>query len=373
MIYHVLPGNCEHLVPAIIVLLKEHTDGGADSQFLIFCTDVQNERKYESCLEKGAKIVFLRSPQDLASIVGAMDRRDSLVLHSILHGRLWDFLFRRPRLCRQAAWVAWGGDFHYDGFLRPRGLRQRLRRWKRGVVARRLRAICTLVPGDYDLIAASLGCAGNYFRVSYSLHSLLQQKTPSQWFDPASAERPLRVLVGNSAAPTNRHVPVLEALAPHRQENMEIWCPLSYAEGDPAYATQVVERGREVLGDRFKPMMELMPKEQYAAFLDSIDILVFNHSRQQGLFNLNYMLFQGKKVFLRPETTTYAMLKELGIEVGDTDSIATLSFREFASMEPSARQRNIELAQQHLSMECAADQWNRLFAFLRRQRDGRVQ
>jgi dTDP-N-acetylfucosamine:lipid II N-acetylfucosaminyltransferase len=364
MMYHVFPGNNEHLVIPMVRFLRDCTDSPGHARFLVFRADSANREKYESGATEADGIVFVDDTRGLDLLVRTLGDRDYLVFHSLLHGALWNFLFHRPWLWRRVVWLPWGGDFHYDAFLHPRGLRQRWRHCKVALMARRFRAICTLVPRDYDLIAGSLGCAGNYFRVTCSDHSLAHYQIPSQWFEVASAQRPLRIQVGNSAARTNEHLAILDVLASYRQENLEVWCPLSYGDSDIAYRDRVRQRGHELFGDRFKPLLELMPLDRYMAFLDQVDILVFNHRRQQGLFNVSYMLFHGKKVFLRSDTTTYAMLQGFGINIWDTDTIRTMDFREFATMEVCARRCNIELAQEHLSRECARAQWQQLFALL---------
>lgn len=65
-------------------------------------------------------------------------------------------------------------------------------------------------------------------------------------------------------------------------------------------------------------------------------------------------------MFLRSDTTTFGMLRDLKFHVFATESIPSLTMEQFAAMELSQRQRNVELAQQHLSIEYAADCWNAL-------------
>ena len=172
----------------------------------------------------------------------------------------------------------------------------------------------------------------------------------------------VRILLGNSASKGNRHPEAFEMLSRFRQENIKVICPLSYNSPSlPDYHNRVFESGERLLGDKFVPLTELMPQQEYAKVLQTMDILVYNHPRQQGLFSLSVMLHSGKKCFLRSETSSYAMLRDFGVHVFPTESIPSLSFAEFCHFPPELAEANRQKWQQYLSLEASVAGWRELF------------
>jgi hypothetical protein len=232
------------------------------------------------------------------------------------------------------------------------------------VVIPRLGAICALAPGDFDIVKELFGPCSNYLRAFYS--SFRTEDTP----DVADAcltrvPGPVRILLGNSGAQSNEHVEVLEWLARYGSDAVQVICPLSYGTND-AYANEVIDAGRKLLGERFRPITKMLPLDEYCRLLDTIDILVFNHRRQQGLFNVYYMISHGKVAYIRHDSTTFPMLKEFGIEVRDTCLIPGLSFSEFAEpYEPEMVERNVAQFNRHLSIDASVSSWRDLLRFFR--------
>ena len=65
------------------------------------------------------------------------------------------------------------------------------------------------------------------------------------------------ILLGNSAAMANNHLEALEQLSLVDLSGRRVLVPLTY--GSAAYRTAVVERGRQLLGDAFEPLVEPLP------------------------------------------------------------------------------------------------------------------
>lgn len=75
----------------------------------------------------------------------------------------------------------------------------------------------------------------------------------------------------------------------------------------------VVDEGNRIFGDKIFFLYDFMPLDDYIAFLDKINVGIYNNNRQQGLKNIMIMLALGKKVYLRPNTAIWDKLKSLGI------------------------------------------------------------
>lgn len=147
-----------------------------------------------------------------------------------------------------------------------------------------------------------------------------------------------RIIIGNSATKTNGHMEVFELLHAINLENVEIICPLSY--GDMDYQKKVIEKGREIFGDSFKPIIEYMSYDQYNKLLLSCDVGIYNNNRQQGLGNISAMTNMGKKVFIRKDTPMWESFKKYGYIMNDISELASMSIEEIFDWPSSMIQEN---------------------------------
>ena len=83
-----------------------------------------------------------------------------------------------------------------------------------------------------------------------------------------------------------------------------IYTPLSY--GDQDYADEVIKEGKSAFGEKFIPLTSYMTREEYYKILYDIDIGVFNNNRQQGTGNIEALLYFGRKIYLRDDTTMWS-------------------------------------------------------------------
>ena len=163
----------------------------------------------------------------------------------------------------------------------------------------------------------------------------------------------INILLGNSADPSNNHQEMLEKLLPYKNENMAIYCPLSYGVRD--YAVQIEKLGGELFGDKFKPLLEFMPFDKYIALLGQIDIAVFAHKRQQAMGNTFTLLGLGKKVFMRSTVTPWKALQDLGIQVFDVEQL------DISPLSPELAEMNYKIISTQFSEQNLVTQLKKLF------------
>lgn len=106
----------------------------------------------------------------------------------------------------------------------------------------------------------------------------------------------IKLLLGHSAIQEMQHMYGMQLLQPYKNEDIQIYCPLSY--GDPIYAKQVASAGKELFGSKFVPMLDFMESDQYYQFLLNIDIAVFPMTRFFAGTTLSYLNAIGKKIYL---------------------------------------------------------------------------
>lgn len=117
------------------------------------------------------------------------------------------------------------------------------------------------------------------------------------------------ILLGNSASYTNNHLEAIEILKKLDYKNRDIITPLSY--GNHEYGSQLVEIGKQNLGENFKPLIEFLPLSEYQKILQNCGIVIMNHYRQQAVGNVMNALYLGAKVYLSNRNTLYHYLKRI--------------------------------------------------------------
>lgn len=233
----------------------------------------------------------------------------------ILHG-LWDFrlvmlLALHPSLLKKCYWVIWGGDLYQYKF-RKRNIKHAIYEAIRAFVIKRIGHFVTYIKGDYELAQQWYGATGQYHECLMYTSNIYKEHVI-----PPKTGSLVNILVGNSADPTNNHLDVFEKLAAYKNENLMIYCPLSYGGVDGGYAKQIAEKGTAMFGDKFVALTDFMPFAKYLEFLGQIDIAVFAHKRQQGMGNTITLLGLGKKVYMRNDVTPWAMFEGLGVKIFD--------------------------------------------------------
>ena len=130
----------------------------------------------------------------------------------------------------------------------------------------------------------------------------------------------INIQLGNSADPTNNHIDVLKQLTKYKEENIQIFAPISY--GNKEYAKEVILYGNDIFGDKFIPLTDFMPFEKYLEFLGTIDIAIFAHKRQQAMGNIISLLGMGKKVYMRSDITPWQLFDRIDVKVFDLNDIS---------------------------------------------------
>ena len=134
----------------------------------------------------------------------------------------------------------------------------------------------------------------------------------THYLSPRPSKGGVDIQVGNSATFENNHTEIFQMLSEMDLDGRNIIVPLSY--GDPQCRESVLASGRKFLGDRFHPLLDFMPIDEYNSIIDSCSTVVFNHNRQQGIGNILSAVARGAQVHLR-ETPIYHGLRRIGLDI----------------------------------------------------------
>ena len=120
-----------------------------------------------------------------------------------------------------------------------------------------------------------------------------------------------RILIGNSADPSNNHFEVLKTLQKHKIKD-EIVIPLSY--GDMTYSNKL-KKDIANFKLQINTIDTILPKEDYYNLLSTVKVAVFGHNIQQGFGNILALIYFGAKIFLKKENPLFIQFKKWDIIV----------------------------------------------------------
>lgn len=273
-------------------------------------------------------------------------------LHSLFMTKVVILLYLQPWLLKKCYWVIWGADLYC--YLRERKtIKSKVYESIRRKVIRNIGNLITHIKGDYELAKKWYRAKGKYY-YSFMYPSNMYKEYNLSTIKKVNDKKYIQV--GNSADPTNNHIEVFEKLLPFTDKNFEIICPLSY--GDKKYANYVIQKGKEMFGEKFTPLTEFMPFEKYLEILAKIDIAIFNHRRQQAVGNITTLLSLGKKIYIRDDITTWEFCKEHGLKVYSTNSELNSLFEPMEENDCNINHQNIK---KHFSEKNLIKDWNKIF------------
>ena len=327
-----------------------------DEGFDLKDTRVWHYGKPSAEFEKtGVKIRFIRSwliPPGHGRMYRELKQADRIIIHSLASPFLIGMLRMNRKLCEKTWWVIWGKDLYLYRLSRKKSLPLKLYEAFRKPVMRDIRHIISALPGDYELARKWYGSRADYTPLPMLYPYCIDY---GQGAKAEAAPEKMTILVGNSASRTNEHEEAIRILAESGGEHLgKVYCPLSYG-GPKKYAGQVAAYGREKLGDRFIPLMDYMPFEEYRKIWNSADAAVYNQKRQEALGNIYSLIMMKKTVYLRPGTSTADYMEAIGVR--------TPAFREGCRMEaldPETRERNAERLLAEIRPEKSREAWARV-------------
>jgi hypothetical protein len=243
-----------------------------------------------------------------------MFRSEAILIHGLTSPFLLFYLFLFPSLCRKCSWAIWGKDLYFFHQIEKPKIHHHAYEFFRRHAIKRIPKIVTFNEGDYKLAQNLYSSRGKRLNCFMYPSNLFPQCLPR-----SAKGNQIRILIGNSADPSNNHLQLLNQLEQFKHLEIEITTPLVY--GDKQHAKSVIKHGRKLFGNKFRPLTSRIPLNEYQLLLAETDIALFGHERQQAMGNIVSLLGLGKKVYLRPTVTTYELLESLGVCLFDIDSI----------------------------------------------------
>lgn len=253
----------------------------------------------------------------------------SLTLDKIL------FLFIFRKYLKKSNWIVWGGDLYcYE--KRKKGLKYKIWYYIEDYVKRNIGYVSTLAPEDYEIAKKYYKVNGKYQKAIYPFNNDFKY-IESLILGPKDE---IYIQIGNSADPSNNHFEIIDLLSKFKSEKIRIYAILSY--GDSIYAQKVNKYGKKIFGDKFVGIFDFMSIDKYWSYIKDIDILIFNHKRQQGLGNITMLSYFEKKVYIRKDISSWNYLTEdIELKLNSVDEIKKQTFQEFVNNNAKGNRKKI--------------------------------
>lgn len=331
-------GHYDKFLPKHITFTNEKFDE-KEHYFLM----MDKEKKVERVNADNVKYI---DPKSLLSHLMEFYKADKIILHGLFEKRVLHLLFLNPWLIKKCYWMIWGGDL-YNYLINKEDKKKNNLEFFRRFVIKRIPNFITYLKGDYENARKWYGSEG-VMHECFLYHSNIFQ--PRDLKEHKSED--INILVGNSASLSNRHLEAFEWLRRFKDEDIKIFSPLSY--GKEKQRSSVIKEGKKIFGEKFEPVVELMPLDKYLEFLSKVDIAVFNHKRQQAMGNTINLLGLGKKVYLDPDVSSFQFLEGIGVKVFDINNFEL-------NKEFPERARNQRIIAAYFSETKLEEQWREIY------------
>ncbi len=200
----------------------------------------------------------------------------------------------------------------------------------RKAVIKKINYFLSIMKGDIILVNKFFKTKAQWLKFLYPNPIDFEKldRKGNYWFNKKFSfkkENEKLLLVGNSGASTNNHLDLFLRLSKMKEQNFKIICPLSY--GQPKYIKKIIEKGKNLFGNRFIPLFDFLKPEEYYHILKQIDLAIFYHNRQQGFGTINILLYLEKPICMK-KTSIFFHLLEIGILVYSSQDLEKLIHNE---------------------------------------------
>lgn len=218
----------------------------------------------------------------------------------------------------------------------------------------RLKYVITDNGCDYEVFNQYYGDKGLIFHGTINYYPIESLIDSSKQNEVCSGNA---IWVGNSADPNGNHVWVFEKLKDY-SKGIKILSPISY--GDVRFMKYLDEEGNRLLGNKFAPLKDFLPvNEYYAKFLQA-NAFIFGHFRQTAVGNILMALYFGGKVFLSNRNPLLKMYKESGFCIYSIEDDLNESFA-ITPLDTDQRSKNRSLVMSIASYESSIEQLKNVF------------
>lgn len=308
-----------------------------DSQFADYVIDrfSSNEMQSDFVLMSNTKKMFHFKNIDLVRIINPDDESEMCQLLQdlssyksiIFHGLFYSWQERLINRCTtyvKKAWVCWGAEIYGQNDIKLSFLKRISRIiyryylishnnkkndeiiFTKNLLNKIDYCITNLYP-EYEYVKKYIGSeikhiSYNYYSIDETLGVLKDSKIKGN-----------NIFIGNSATIENNHIETFLKLKKVGISKRKLIVPLSY--GSPWVRNLCVKLGKILFRNKFTPLLEFIPREEYNAKMLDCSVMIQGHLREQAHGNIVTGLWLGMRVYLSEEGIDYKHFKSIGCKI----------------------------------------------------------
>lgn len=283
-----------------------------------------------------------------------------IIFHQLNKPLLLTFLlFFHNKIFDKIIWSIWGGDVYFYKYKNT-NIKNLIIEFFRNIIIQKIKIVCAYLEEDFEVMKKHYISKARFLKAKYPNPIEFPPIKSEDFKLSKNADDKINILIGNSASVENNHIFLLKLLSKFKDERINIYSILSYG-ANLEYINEVVQFGKLIYDNKFSPILELMDFNNYLQFLQNIDICVFGHDRQQGLGNLELLIYLGKKAFVKKETTTFNYYSKIGVSIFKTEEITSQSFNAFISFKQNEKENNNNIIKNENDLNILKKQWEDVF------------
>ncbi|MDO5424011.1 MAG: TDP-N-acetylfucosamine:lipid II N-acetylfucosaminyltransferase [Eubacteriales bacterium] len=326
--------------------------GNTDRRFY----SLRKENFFSNPVETG-KPTHLFSPRFFCLLYAS----NKVFFHGLFSFARVVFFFFQPWLWKKCYWIVWGGDL-YSARKSPVRAADKIKEWMKKQMIPRLAGVITLTEGDQQLVKDWYGFSGKFYQTSYPI-PLQSVGMKERLANRMNLKKEwINIVIGNSATVTNQHMEVLDKLSKFKDQNIHIYIPLAYGNGEwKAYSQKVCDYAYGIFSrDKVTPIIDRMSGEEYTEFMRKMHIAIYNNNRQQAMGNIAIMLAVGAKVYIRTDTTMWDHYQLLNQKLYDVMKIDGMSFEEFIDYPEEEYKYNFDVLYERNDRQKIVAKWKNI-------------
>jgi hypothetical protein len=318
-------------------------------KFVIFYSDI-NTDSMDFKFKEFENVVYLkhRKFKSVKDFKRHIQQSNKLIFHGLFSTQLILFLAFNKKILRNSYWFIWGGDLYNAHWNRNNNLKSKILYEFRKSVIKKIGHVITLMTKEHKLIKEWY--SGNpklhlSFAYPSNIATTLEPRIPSN----GSSKN---IMLGHSSSKDNKHIEYFEFLS--TLDDIKVYSILSY--GDEDYRDDVIQEGKRILQDRFVPITNYLPLEEYNNLLNDMDVIIFPAERQIGFGNLVNLIALGKKVYLSDKVATKMYFDQIGVETYSINDMKNLLI-----IDEEILIENSQIIKSIHNLENLISQWNKIF------------
>ena len=312
--------------------------------------------------------IRIKNGFDIKSMRGFIklcEKFDYVIFHSLfIYTLLKIMIILHPGLLKKVVWVGFGADLYISNTISAK-----LASMPNRIIANRCYGYVGIFPPDcckfkriYPYSEAKIFYAPYY---GTTMPEEYKRYNPQSKLEVTIRKNDcVYIQIGHSADPSMRHKEILLYLKRFSDRNIKIILPLSY--GDVRYAEMIEKLAKDIFSEKVICLKDFMEEDEYFEYLKIVDLGIFNVFRQQGLGNIQRLIFRNVKIYMPSQSVMYSFFREKGVPINKVEDLKECTFDEFVSLPKNFdRQKYIDYVTNIGDERPYFEQWNNIYKHLR--------